>query len=300
MTFKQLLINLGKLLLCGVVFAVGMVIGGIVASLLKLPSPTPPPGIDVRMTGVYLMLTTPLLALALALMARGLGGSFLTRTLILALFTWVAYTLNTQLEASIFSTYAAGFWFTVVDFLVPALLCGAAVAFLFPPEKEGEGFIAMSEAFLARRSPVAWVWRLAVAAVAFMPIYFVFGLMVVPFTGEYYRQSMFGLTMPTLDQILPILFVRSVLFLLACLPILIMWQESALSLFWRLGFALYVLVGFIYMLISTWLPLYVRFPHALEILADEFVYAGVLVLLIAKGRAPDQESQSAVLRKAPV
>jgi hypothetical protein len=300
MTIKQLLINLGKLLLCGVVFAVGMVIGGMVASLLKLPSPTPPPGIDVRMTGVYLMLTTPLLALALALIARGLGGSFLTRTLILALFTWVAYTLNTQLEASIFSTYAAGFWFTVVDYLMPALLCGAAVAFLFPPEKEGEGFIAMSKAFLARRSPIAWVWRLAVAAVAFMPIYFVFGLMVVPFTGEYYRQSMFGLTMPTLDQILPILFVRSVLFLLACLPILIMWQKSALSLFWRLGFALYVLVGFIYMLISTWLPLYVRFPHALEILADEFVYAGVLVLLIAKGRAPDQQPQSAVLRKALV
>jgi xanthosine utilization system XapX-like protein len=294
MTIKQLLINLGKLILCGLAFTMGTVIGGMVASLLKLPVPTPPSGADVTMIGLYSRLTTPLVALALGVIARGLGGSFLVRTLILSFFTWIAYTVNTQLEASIFSTYATGFWFAVVSYLVPALLCGAAVAFLFPPEKKGEDFIAASRTFFARRSPIAWVWRLTVAAVAFMPIYFVFGLLVVPFTGEYYRQSMFGLTMPTLDQILSILFVRSVLFLLACLPILIMWQKSALGLFWRLGFALYVLVGFIYMLISTWLPLYVRFPHALEILADEFAYAGVLVLLIAKGNAPNKQPRSAV------
>ena len=118
-----------------------------------------------------------------------------------------------------------------------------------------------------------------------MPIYFVFGLMVLPFTGEYYRQSMFGLVMPTLDQLLPILFTRSVLFFLACLPVLMLWQNSNRSLFWRLGLALFLLVGFVIMLYATWLPLYVRFPHTLEILADEFVYAGVLVLLLAK-RAP--------------
>lgn len=294
MTIKQSLVNLGKLILCGLAFSVGTVIGGMMASFLKLTAPTPPQGADLTMIGFYSMLTTPLLALALALIARGLAGSFLTRTLILSLFTWVAYTLNTQLEASIFSTYATGFWFTVVDFLVPALLCGAAVAFFFPPEKQGEGLIATSKAFFARRSPIAWGWRLAIAAVSFMPIYFVFGMMVVPFTGEYYRQNMFGLTMPTLDQILAVLFVRSVLFLLACLPILIMWQKSTLSLFWRLGFALYVLVGFIYMLISTWLPPHVRFPHALEILADEFVYAGVLVALIARSNAPDKQPRSAV------
>ena len=289
LTIKALLINLGKLILCGLTFAVGTVLGGMLASLLKLPAPKPPEGVDLTAIALYSMLSTPLLALALALIARGLGGSFLTRTLSLSLFTWVAYALNTQLEASIFSTYAAGFWFAVVDYLVPALLCGAAVAFLFPPEKRSLDFIASCKAFFAQRPPVAWVWRLAVAAVAFMPIYFVFGLMVVPFTGDYYRQNLFGLSMPTIDQILPILFVRSVLFMLACLPILILWQKSGLSLFWRLGFALYVLVGFIYMLISTWLPLYVRFPHALEIMADEFVYAGVLVLLLAKHSAPEKQ-----------
>ena len=284
MTIKQLLINLGRLLLCGIVFAVGVVIGGMIALFSGLPVPTVPSGMDPNMARVYLTLTTPLLALALAVIACGVGGSFLTRTVILSFFMWIVYTVNTQLEATIVSTYATGFWYTMVAYLVPSLLCGAAVAFLFPPENRGEGLLAASKVFFARRAAIAWAWRLPVAAVVFMPIYFVFGLMVYPFTGEYYRQSMFGLGMPTIDQILPILFVRSVLFFLACLPILIMWKKSDRNLFWRLGFALFMLVGFIYMLISTWLPLYVRFPHTLEILADEFVYAGALVVLIAKRR----------------
>ena len=59
-----------------------------------------------------------------------------------------------------------------------------------------------------------------------MPIYYFFGLLVIPFTIEYYRQGLFGLQIPSLDQLLLILFVRSVLFFLACLPILVAWQNS--------------------------------------------------------------------------
>ena len=296
MTFKQLLINFGKLLICGIAFFAGTVIGGMVARMLQLNPPPPPPGTDLGLLGLYSILTSPLLALALAVLARGISGGRLTRTLVLAFLTWTAYTVNTQLEASIFSTYAAGFWFAVVDYLVASLLCGAAVAFLFPSENEGEGLIAACRAFFGRRAAIDWMWRLVAAAIAFMPIYFLFGMMVVPFTAEYYRQNMFGLAMPTIDQILPILFIRSVLFLLACLPVIILWQKSEQSLFLRLGFALYVLVGFIFMLISTWLPIYVRLPHALEILADEFVYAGVLVALLARRGAPAREAARSSIR----
>jgi hypothetical protein len=79
------------------------------------------------------------------------------------------------------------------------------------------------------------------------------------------------------------------LFLLACLPIILTWQKSELALFWRLGLALFFLVGFVIMLYATWLPLYVRIPHTLEILADEFVYAGALVWLLGK-RQPETSS----------
>lgn len=274
-----LIVNLLKLLLCGIVLAAGIVIGGKLASLLGMPAPQLPPGADQNVV-VYQMLATPLVALALALLAVGLTGGFVARALMLSFFGWIAFTVNTQLEASIFTAYAVSFWFAVVAYLVAFLLCGSVVAWLFPASKGGPDFATAVKQFFGRHSAGGWLWRLAIAAVAFAPVYFFFGLLVVPFTAEYYRQNLFGLTMPTLNQILPILFTRSVLFLLACLPIMIAWQASPSSLFLRLGLALYILVGLVYMLISTWLPPTVRLPHSLEIFADEFVYAGILVGLV--------------------
>lgn len=282
MNAKQLLIDLGKLILCGIAFFVGTMLGGMIATMFGLTLPAPPQGADMSSVQLYMALTAPLLALALVVLARGLAGNFWTRALVLAFFMWIAYTVNTQLEATIVSTYA-GLSFAVVSGLVAALCCGLMVAFLFPPKASSVSARAAIQNYFARHNAVGWVWRLGVAAVVFMPIYFFFGLLVLPFTGEYYQQQMFGLVAPTLETLLPILFTRSVLFLLACLPIIVLWQKADRALFWRLGLALFLLVGFVIMLYATWLPLYVRFPHTLEILADEFVYAGALVLLLGKG-----------------
>ncbi len=280
MKIKQWLVDLGKLILCGFIFAVGVMAGGMVVTSLRLPAPSMPAGVDPAAAGAVLMLEGPLFALALAVIARGLSGGFFTRAFVLSLFAWIPYTVNTQLEAAIFSTFADGFWFSIVDFLVPSVLCSTAVAFLFSPDENGAGLIESFKLFFSRRTAAAWLWRLGVAAVAFMPIYYFFGLLVVPFTVEYYQQNMYGLTMPGLDQILVVLFARSVLFLIACLPVIVMWRESRSSLFFRLGLALFILVGLLYMLAAYWMPVSVRLPHSLEILADEFVYAGALVLLL--------------------
>jgi hypothetical protein len=294
MIFKQALVNVGKLLVGGFAFSVGIIVGGIVASLLRLQPPSLPQGADSATVILYSLLESPLLALALALLARGLGGSFLTRAFALSFLTWIAYTVNTQLEAAIFATFATGFWFTVVAFAVPALFCGVVVAFLFPSDARAKNLKAAVREFLSHRTSAEWVWRFAIAAVAFVPIYWIFGIMVVPFTGSYYQQNLYGLTMPTVDRLLATLFGRSILFLLACLPVAVMWQKSERSLFLRLGFALFVLVGFLWMLAGYWLPTFVRIPHSLEILADSFVYAAVLVLLLVKSGAPVRQAQSAV------
>lgn len=282
MSLKHMLIYLIKLIIGGVAFCVGVMIGGMVATLTGLPAAPMPENVSVSSATMYLFLTSPLLAFALALLARGIAGNFWTCTIILAFLTWITYTVNTQLEAAIFTTMGGGFWFSLVTFAVPSLLCSAVVAWLFPPDAS-KNFIDALKEFFGRHTTVGWVWRLAIAAVAFMPIYWFFGLLVVPFTSDYYRQSMYGLQMPTLDKILMVLFVRSVLFLLACLPIIAAWQKSPQSLFLRLGFALFVLVGLLYMIAADWMPVSVRLPHTLEILADEFVYVGVLIVLL-KGR----------------
>ncbi len=298
MNMRAGLVALGKLVLAGAAFSIGMIAGGMLATLLQLPPPAIPQGMDTAAALRNFVLESPLLALALALLARDLGGRFVTRALVLSFLTWIAYTVNTQLEASIFTTMASGLAFSLVDFAVPSLFCGAAVAFLFPYGGETASFAAAAREFFARRTAGAWVWRLAVAALAFMPIYWFFGTLVVPFTGAYYQQNQYGLTMPGVDQILAVLFIRSLLFLAACLPVLILWWGTNRSLFASLGFALFVLVGLLYMLGAEWMPVAVRLPHTLEILVDEFVYAGVLVWLLRKESPVAQPSRSAVRRAA--
>ena len=286
MTIKQLLINLGKLLLCSLAFILGAVIGGMVAALLGLQQPPMPEGVDSSFAFLLLLLESPLMALALALVARGLGGRLLSRALTLSFFTWVAYTLNTVIESLAFTTTTvAGALFTTVSFLVPSVFCGTAVALLFPSAEKGKSLAAIAKEFFGRRTVGAWVWRIAVAAVAFVPIYLFFGSLVAPITAAYFQQSMYGLRQPSQDEIFLVLVVRSVLFLLACLPVVVMWQRSNWSLFLSLGLALFVLVGFLYMLGATYMPLAVRVPHTLEILADSFTHAGLLVVLLAKSNS---------------
>lgn len=126
-----------------------------------------------------------------------------------------------------------------------------------------------------------WWWRLLIATVTFMPIYLFFGFLVTPFTMNYYNDSLFGLRSAGWGEILPILLLRSFLFLLVCLPIIVSWQGSRRCLFLRLGTSLFFLVGLLYMLTGYWLPLAVRIPHAIEIMLDSFSYSGALVCLLA-------------------
>ncbi len=311
MNTKRMLIGLGKLGFCGLAYFIGLIIGGMVAGIWRLPQPPLPDGVTAGSAAIALLVVSPVLALGLAFIAPGLAGGWLTRTLILSGLTYVAYTLNTVLDASLYMTaYASTSAFSTLSAIFPSLFCGAAVAWLFPPQEKGRSLAAAWRAFFGRMTRGQWLGRLALAGLAFMPIYLFFGFLVNPFTGAYYRQNMFGLQAPGWEQILPVLLVRSLLFLLACLPVLVAWQKSERSLFLNLGAALFVLVGLVYMLISYWLPLSVRLPHAIEILADSVVYAGVLMWVLArrfpffapKGptargqRTPDEAASSSIVR----
>jgi hypothetical protein len=280
MNTKHFLLNVGKLLLCVVAYILGITLGGMLASALQLQQPAMPEGMDASSAGLYMILESPLLALVLIGLSRSIAGNFWVRSLMLGSLTWVSNSLNNQIEASYFGSMSTGFWFTIVTFLVPSFLVAAAVAWLFPPASKQDTFVSAARSFFSRHDASGWAWRLVFGAVLFMPIYYFFGLLVIPFTKQYYEQGLYGLQIPPLDQLLVILFIRSVFFFLACLPMIIAWQGSKLSLVLSLGLALFYLVGFQALLIANWMPWSLRLPHLLEILADEFVYAWALVLVL--------------------
>src|SRR5512143_1417483 len=121
MNAKSLFANIGKLLLCGVIFSVGTFAGGMLVTVLGLQQPAMPEGMDAQSAMLSLLLESPLLALVLALLARHLAGGFWTRALILFFLAWVANSVNNQIEAAAFAGMAEGFLFTIITFLVPAL-----------------------------------------------------------------------------------------------------------------------------------------------------------------------------------
>ena len=281
-SLRTVLSYLWKVPLCGLVYVLGTLVGSILAGMIGMQMPAIPEGTEPGTLMLFQLLASPLLALALAFLSRGVQGRFVCRWLILSSLVWLAYGVNTVLEAAIFTTYGGASPFTVMIVLFGSLACAALVALLFPPQDGARGFVISWRAFLGGRSGWQWAWRLAVAAVAFMPIYLFFGQMVVPFTYDYYLQQMAGLTAPGWGQILPVLFLRSLLFLAASLPVLVTWRRSRLRLVLALGFAMFVLVGGMGLVGGYWLPLKVRLFHGVEIMVDSLVYAWVLVLLLVK------------------
>jgi hypothetical protein len=290
MTLKSVFIFLGKLMVGAFVYVVGMIVGGMLAGITGLPAPSLPPEMDVNATMLILFATSPLLVLALYLVGRELAGNWLVRTMMLALLAWVAYALNTVIEGIVFSSYVTEPWFNLITFTPPVLLCAGVMAWLFPSHRKAESFRRTWRAHFQQRAASAWSWRLLVAAVSFMPIYYFFGLLVAPFVGDYYQQGAFGLAIPSLATLLAVLLLRSVLFFIACLPVIVAWQGTKRNLWLSLGFALFVLVGLLYMLAGTWLPPWMRAIHSLEILADSFVHAAALVWLLAKDPMPQARS----------
>lgn len=291
MNIKSLFITIGKLLLCGVIFAMGTVIGGMFVTIIGFQAPPMPEGMDPQSAMLFMLLESPLLALVLVFLSRHLAGGFWVRTLILFSLTWICNSVNNQIEAAAFAGMAKGFWFTVLIFLVPALFVSMAVAWLFSPITRNTLADAF-RSFFSRHSFGGLIWRFALGLVIFMPIYYFFGLLVIPITRSYYEQGMFGLELPSLETVLTVLFIRSILFFMACLPVLIAWRGSKANLFWRLGLVLFYLVGFQPLLIANWMPWALRLPHMIEIFFDEFVYAGALVWLIQskKEKAPGRKS----------
>ncbi len=283
---KQRLSYLWKIALAGLVFTVGIVIGGIIPTLMGLPAPPMPEGAEVGRILQYSAVASIVLAAALATLARGLEGRFLSRWLILGGFTWGAHIVM-FIEAAIFMETGAvsainSTLFTIVSYFTPSFLCAAIIARFFPPDTAGKSFRANLAAFFAGRKTAAWAWRLLGVLVAFPAIYIFFGWLVVPFTYQFYAQGAYELTAPTWGQIIPVQFARSALLLLISLPILITWRYTRRRLFFSLGFAIFVLIGLVWMITSYWFDPALRIFHSLEVLGDAMVYTGALVTLLVK------------------
>jgi hypothetical protein len=228
------------------------------------------------------LIATPLLGLSLVPLARCTAGSRLLRGLALSFLIFICMGLTSVMEMRIFLTVYAhgGSLAAMLAVIPPALLCGLALGFLRPREQPEVSAWQKIHTFFTARSPLSWVGRFALAILGFAVIYYCFGMLVAPFVVPFYRAGVLGLTLPPVSVVLPVLLARSTLFLLACLPFLIFWTRSRLSLIFSLGLAFWSLTGLYGMLMVVFWPAVMRIGHGLETGADAFAYAAALVLLL--------------------
>ncbi len=273
--------NLWRIMLCGLLFAAGLIVSRIVFSAFGLNPPRMPDQAAETLAGYYLLTGSVALAIGLAPLARKVRGSFWGRWLILVVFLFVSFAVSSTIETSIFSS-TEGTLLMVPVFFLPCLVLAAATASLFVPRIEGDLPAPTVSAFFGGRSLGQWTWRIAAAIASFPVVYFLFGIIVSPIVADYYREGAAGLALPDAGLILAIQFLRSFLFILVTLPIMIIWTGSRRQLVVRLGLAFFVFVAAYDVVLAYQVPNVLLLTHSVEILADSLVYAYVLVTLLVQ------------------
>jgi hypothetical protein len=267
--------------LCAFAYIAGTMAGGAFVSAIGMKLPPVPEQANEQTMSLCLLIGSFVLAIGIGQLDRRIRAGYWVRCLILVMLTYVCIGLNTPIEAAIF-TNISGMRTMVVFSLLPCLLFGFVTALLFKPSGKAEPFGRQVSRFFSGRSAKQWAWRFVAAICAFPVIYWIFGMMVTPWVLEYYKQEQVGLTLPGTSVIILVQLLRSSLFFLAALPIIIVWTGSRRQLAVRLGFAFFVLVGLFSMIQTYWLGSVLLVLHNVEILVDSVVYAGVLSLLFIR------------------
>lgn len=283
MNARKLLGYIWKIPVIGIVMTIGLIVGSMLPTLLGMPAPVLPEGIAMNTLFAYYLLGNIVLGLALSLVSRGVSGRWAVRWLVLAALTWLAQ-VTMYIEAGIYMASDGmgslnSALFNIVANIVPSLLGAALVTALFHPQDTVRPLADSIRGFFARYSTGEWAGRLVAALLAYPVIYIFFGLLVIPATYSFYAEGAFGLSAPTWGQVIPIQIARSVLLLLASLPVLACWERSRRSLFFSLGLGLWVLIGLMWTVMSYWMDPGMRVVHSLEVFADAMLYTGVLVTL---------------------
>jgi hypothetical protein len=249
-------------------------LSGVISGILHLPA-VPTPGNTSAQTLLFTQFVAGLvLVIGLVPLSRVLAVSAPLRAFTVSSFIFLALGVNGMIEAKIFTHFLDnGIASASVFYAVLAALLGAAFGWSFgaPPPPAG----------LPHRSWLAWIPRVAAIWLAWPGIYFFFGACVAPIVVPYYNAGIAGLRIPPLSIILSVQLIRSVIFLAASLPFVALWKGSRRSLWLALGLAHAFTVGLYGLVGATFLPMVLRISHSVEIAADSFAYAGLLVLLFA-------------------
>jgi hypothetical protein len=267
-----------KLLAGWAAFAISFPVFGFLLRVLRLhPMAVPPDSSPPAVQFLFSLAGGAVLVLGLWPMARGLAAGSGVRALALIAFLFLVLGVNNTLEEKHFTTLLdSGAAAAVLLYAVQSLFVGVVLGILFGAPGPGAG--------LKPQGWASWSGKAAIAWLAWPVIYFLFGMCVAPIIVPYYS-GMDWLRIPPAGVIVSLQLFRSVVFLGVSLPLVALWKGSRRGLWLALGLTHAVVVGLHELVSATFMPMVLRIAHSIEITADSFAYAGLLVLLFSAAAA---------------
>lgn len=242
--------------------------------------------------------------------------SFFGGVLIALTLAWISSQTRLQKTALIimvwvvlcvveFSNVVEGYFFTTIlsdpavlggsllRSLLGTLVQAAMAGALFLPATHNGTLSSQLSSYFKQREFASWIWRIAVASAAYLPVYFFFGALISPYVIPYYSDPSLGLRIPSFTVILPLELFRGLLY-----------AASLLSIFasvWVRRRTLLVMVASLLYIPGALVPLMLQYAianrlqiislpasilpfHLVEILADSIVYAAIATYLLARKR----------------
>lgn len=165
------------------------------------------------------------------------------------------------------------------------VLAGLAALLYGPVGRPLPGWQPMATV-LQRRSGGAWLWRVGLAGLAYVPIHLAVGVLVGPGVLPYLVLAGAGLSVPGLEVILPLEVARGLGVALLAWPLVAALRGSGTRAFGWTALVLVVLAGWVPLVEATGRSLTLRVVHGLVLTAASVVHAWVIVKLVDPDARP--------------
>lgn len=268
-----------KIVLLSIVLAGSLVISRLVLYQLGLNLPRFPQQAEESIAIYYLLAGSIILAMGFFAVIRGISGSYKLKFLLILLFTIFGFSIGVTIESAIYSDVPS-YNLTIIVLLLPVFLFSLIAPLLTENRHLKDSFSYRMKEYFKLWPVKIWIRNILLAIISFPVIYFIFGLAVSPFVSAYYHEMVEGLKLPGPGKIILIQFIRSTIFLIITIPVIVYWSGSKTKLILSLGLAHFVMVFAYDLYLAILVPVELIIIHGIEIAADSFLYSWVMVALL--------------------
>jgi len=262
---RILLLNVGRVILLTFVFASGLIISRILLYSLGVIIPRMPQQANESTAAYYLFFGSLILTAGLFLLIKRINGTKFIRFCIIFLFMFIGFGICVSIESSIYSDIET-YNLIILVLLLPILLFSLIGSLIDKSQPTSKSFKTNAINFFKKHSLLQWSWKFLLAIISFPLVYFIFGIIVSPFVTEYYEEIVEWLYIPKPGTIIIVQLVRSTLFLLITIPVILYWTAKRNQFILALGLAHFVMVFAYDIVLAIEMPVKLVLIHGIEIL----------------------------------